>query len=306
MPTGQLHIQLSDLLGAPLKDKVEIDFRPFSGDLGAGGEGMEVSVNMGREIDAIISALPCRGGVGTMYRVSASTPHYRDYSFFQTITENTVNMASDDVEFWIKPGDIKDIVAPEFSALSAKAQDILNTAQMTAPQPDDRDLLGLSGQALYDSLGPLRKAGLLNILKKASHATAAECLPEIEALLVSRQDRLFAFVNAGLEERANASPHYRSADSSLHHPLEGFTLKRSFKSRDAHANLQLTFMVDNATGRMAADIDIDESTGIEHGTEVIHNGLFRSRTNPYLIREFMLSADPLTHSLDPGYAFVFK
>jgi len=31
MPTGQLHIQLSDLLGAPLKDKVEIDFRPFSG-----------------------------------------------------------------------------------------------------------------------------------------------------------------------------------------------------------------------------------------------------------------------------------
>jgi hypothetical protein len=306
MPTGKLNLQLSNLSGTPLNDKVEIDFRPFSNDLGVGGEPMEVALNMGRETDAIISGLLCKGGLGTMYRVSASTPHYRDYSFFQTIVENTVNMASDDVEFWIKPGDVKNVVAPAFSALSAKAQEILTVARMTVEKPEDRDLLGLSGQSLYDALGPLRKACFLNIVKKASHPTAADCLPEIAGLLICRQDRLFAFVNAGLEERVNASPNYRSADSSLHHPLAGFTLKRSFKSRDAHANLQLTFMVENATGRMAADIDIDESSGIEHGKEVIKNALFRSRTNPYLIREFMLSADPVTRSLDPGYTFIFK
>ena len=46
-------------------------------------------------------------------------------------------------------------------------------------------------------------------------------------------------------------------------------MRRSFKSRDAHANIELTFMVENATGRLAADIDIDESSGIEHGLEVI-------------------------------------
>lgn len=59
------------------------------------------------------------------------------------------------------------------------------------------------------------------------------------------------------------------------------------------------------TGALAADIDIDESTGIEHGFEVIRNAVFNKRTNPYLIREFMLAADPLRRSLYPGHRFVF-
>ena len=64
----------------------------------------------------------------------------------------------------------------------------------------------------------------------------------------------------------------------------------SFKSRDAHANIQVTFMTHTDTGAMAADIDIDEASGIEHGFEVIKNAVFRRRTNPYLIREFMAIA----------------
>jgi hypothetical protein len=79
----------------------------------------------------------------------------------------------------------------------------------------------------------------------------------------------------------------------------------SVKSRDAHANLQITFMTDVATGELAADIDIDESSGIEHGIEVIHNALFRKRTNPYLIREFLNAADFSGHSLSPDYHFRF-
>jgi hypothetical protein len=38
---------------------------------------------------------------------------------------------------------------------------------------------------------------------------------------------------------------------------------------------------------------------------VIRNAIFRNRTNPYLIREFMLAADFQEHTLDPGYQFVF-
>jgi hypothetical protein len=79
----------------------------------------------------------------------------------------------------------------------------------------------------------------------------------------------------------------------------------SFKSKDAHANLQVTFMRDKSNGTLAADIDIDESAGIEHGFEVIRNATFHSRTNPYLIHEFLLSADPIGKSLDPGYQFRF-
>jgi hypothetical protein len=260
---------------------------------------------MGSETNAIISELPCRGGLGTMYRVSASTSHYRLYSYFQRIVENTVNGAADDVEFWVKPGEVSDIDAPAFQELPDKVQQILNAAQMKIDKPEDGDLSGLSGPALYNKLGPLRKACLLNIAKKASHETTDNCLLGIEDLLVCRQDRFFAFVNSALLPQLNDSPRFNSAGNGLHPPLAGFSRGPSFKSRDPHANIQLTFMVQDATGRMAADIDIDESSGIKHGLEVIHNAVFKKRTNPYLIREFLLSADPLNHSLDPGYGFVF-
>ena len=305
MPKGKLHLHLTDLRGQAVNGKVELDFERMNGDLGVGGEDMEVSVNMGSETDAIISGLPCRGGIGTMYRVSAATPHCRVYSYFQRIVENTVNGGTDDIEFWVKPGDVSDIDAPAFDELPEKVQQILNAAQMKFNKPEDRELLGLSGIALYEQLGPLRKACLLNIAKKASHETTDNCLLAIEDLLVCRQDRFFAFVNSALLTHVNDSPRFKSAGNGLHPPLEGFSRGPSFKSRDAHANIQLTFMVQDATGRFAADIDIDESSGIEHGLEVIHNGLFKKRTNPYVIREFLLSADPLNHSLDPGYSFIF-
>jgi hypothetical protein len=305
MPKGKLHLHLTDLRGEALNAKVELEFDRMSGDLGVGGEDMEVSINMNAETEAIISGLPCRGGIGTMYRVSASTPHCRVYSYFQRIVEDTVSGGTDDVEFWVKPGDVSDIEAPAFEELPDQVRQILNTAQMKLDKPEDKDLLGLSGAELYEQLGPLRKACLLNIAKKASHETTDNCLLGIEDLLVCRQDRFFAFVNSALLTQVNDSPRFKSAGNGLHPPLAGFSRGPSFKSRDAHANIQLTFMVHDATGRMAADIDIDESSGIEHGLEVIHNAFFKKRTNPYLIREFLLSADPLNHSLDPGYGFIF-
>jgi hypothetical protein len=285
---------------------VEIEFHRFTGDLGAGGESLEVSFKMGADSDIVITKIPCRGGPGTMYKVFSSTPHYRPYSFFQLIREDLVNPAADDIEFWVKPGDVKDILAPEFAELPLQVRAILEQAEMLEGEQEDSDLTGEAGESLYDKLGSLRKACLLNIAKKAAHVSSDNCLPQIEALLLCRQDRFFAFVDMGLADRLQSSPLYKTAPDSLHKPLPGFKMTgQSFKSRDAHANLQVTFMQHIESGRMAADIDIDESSGIEHGFEVIGNALFRKRTNPYLIREFMLSADLQNRSLDPGYSFVF-
>jgi hypothetical protein len=241
-----------------------------------------------------------------MYRVSASAPHHRVYSFFQLIRENSVNAASDDIEFWVKPGDVKDLRAPEFDDLPAHLRTILIDSDMREEKPEDRDLVGKSGNDLYEHLGPLRKACLLNIAKKTSHSSADNCLHLIKSLLMCRQDRFSAFVDSSMPDHLRNSLMYKSAPESLHEPLESFQLTGdSFKTRDAHANLQVTFMRHEDTGVLAADIDIDESSGVEHGFEVIHNALFRKRTNPYLIREFMLSGDLRERSLDPGYSFVF-
>jgi hypothetical protein len=106
-----------------------------------------------------------------MYRVFASTPHHRIYSFFQLIQENSLSSASDDIEFWVRPGDVKDIRAPVFDDLPVHLRTILTGAEMHQEKPEDRDLVGKSGASLYEALGPLRKACLLNIARKTSHPT---------------------------------------------------------------------------------------------------------------------------------------
>jgi hypothetical protein len=303
--TGNLIVQLTDLTDEPVRD-IEVELMRIPGEPGTGGETMHVSL-AGPDPDLTITDISCRGGPGTMYRVLATAAHYRAYGFVQLIQEDRNNTASDDVEFWVKPGDVTDIRAPAFEDLSAQARRILQRAQMIALKPEDRDMVGLAGVDLYKQLGPLRKACLLNLTVKASHqATTGNCLPKIGGVLLCRQDRFFARVDADLPERLRQSPVFKSAPEALHEPLPGFQMAEgSFKSRDAHANLQVTFMREIATGELAADIDIDEASGIEHGFEVIRNATFRKRTNPYLIREFLLSADPSTRSLDPGYRFRF-
>jgi hypothetical protein len=306
MATGNLVVQLTDMTGTAVPD-IEIDLNRMSGPPGAGGEALTVSL-AGPAEELTITAITCREGPGTMYRVLATTDHYRSYGFFQLIQEDRNNTASDDVEFWVKPGDVTDIRAPKFDDLPAAAKRVLREAEMIVlDSEEDEDLVALQGEALYKELGPLRKACFLNLVAKTSHKpTTDNCLPMIHGVLLSRQDRFFARVDPALPERLRRSPLFRSAPETLHEPLPGFQLAEgSFKSRDAHANLQITFMRAAGSDGLAADIDIDESSGIEHGFEVIRNAVFRKKTNPYLIREFLLSADPLHRSLDPGYRFQF-
>ncbi len=292
--------------GEPVKGRINISLTRVPGEPGAGGESLKVSVS-GSVTDLTITGITCRTGPGTMYKVVATAPHFRPYAFFQLIQEDRDNTASDDVEFWVKPGDVTSIQAPSFDQLPERVRAMLDTASMGAVKPEDRDLVGATGAGLYQKLGPLRKACLLNIARKASHAqTTGDCLPYIDGLLLCRQDRCFARVAPELPERLRQSVLFKSAPETLHEPLPGFRLvEGSFKSRDPHANIQITFMQDVSTGELAADIDIDEASGIEHGREVIRNSVYKSRTSPYLIREFLLSADPINFSLSPGYRFAF-
>ena len=159
---------------------------------------------------------------------------------------------------------------------------MLSQARMIVDRREDRSC-GPLGAALYQQMGPLRRACFLNIVKKATHdTTAANCLAAFRDLLIMRQDRLFARVAAGPARSAAPAPMFKSAPGALHEPPPGFSPPlESFKSRDPHANLQVTFMTELATGGLAADIDIDEASGIEHGFEVIRNAVFNNRTNPY-------------------------
>ena len=121
--------------------------------------------------------------------------------------------------------------------------------------------------------------------------------------LVLRQDRCFCMVHDDIVMFLNNSTRFKSVNGTLHKPLRRFHMLEglSFKSKDSHANLQVTLMK-NATGRFAADIDIDEASGIGHGLEVIRNKIGNQRTNPYLVRELLLLHHPTGA---PRYRFVF-
>ncbi len=307
MPRGDLALKITDMAGQPLRAKVGIDLDPLPGLAGAGGERMDLSVNMGASTELKVTGITCQGGQATVYGVKVTAPHRRVYQFFQPIREKRVNQASEDVSLWVKAEDVKGIDAPRFADLGSQLRRILDSAVMQTVESGDADLGGLKGDALYRQLGPLRKACLLNIDRKASHrGTADNCWRFVKSLLVSRQDRIFAIVDPAMADFLHDSPAFKSANPLLHTPLPGFELTGlSMKSTDAHANLQVTFMAETSSGRIAADIDIDESSGIQHGVEVIANALLDNRTNPYLIHEFLLAADPREHTLDPGYGFVF-
>ena len=204
------------------------------------------------------------------------------------------------VRLVVKPSRVRDIRAP---APTRRLSNFLDAAAMVAPEDEDADLVGLSGGTLYDALGPLRQACLLNVFKKAGHKSAGGCGSLLLHPLVLRQDRCFCMVDEAMVGFLNNSTRFKTAKSTLHDPLEGFEmLHLSYKSKDSHANLQVTLMK-NGDGQFAADIDIDEASGFEHGLEVIRNHVGRQRTNPYLVRELLLLQDPV--GLNPRYRFVF-
>lgn len=176
MAKGNLVVQLSDMTGALVKGRVEIDLRRVDGSNGAGGENMKVSVN-GPVGTLTVTGIPCQPGPGTMYEVRASAEHYRTYAFFQLIRENQDNTASDDVEFWVKPGDVANIQAPAFADLPASVRAMCDQARMIVDKPEDREVVGLSGSTLYQQMGPLRKACLLNIVKKVRRRPGAAAWP---------------------------------------------------------------------------------------------------------------------------------
>lgn len=242
MAQGSLKLQVTDLVERGIDGTLRIDFQPTRGS--TGGTGMRASFPLQGHTQLVVEDVQCRGGPGTVYKVRISTRNFRSYAFFQVIQENRLNAPSDShVWLMVNAKRVKDIAAPSFSKLRKPLNLLLSNAKMQAPKKEDRDLQGLQGMALYQALGPLRKACLLNIFTKASHVSSARCFRFLRQPFVFRQDRCFCAVDSNMPEHLRKSARFTSAQNLLHKPLSGYRLEDSFKSQDAHANLQVTFML---------------------------------------------------------------
>lgn len=280
MQGGTLRLEVSNLTGAPVAG-LRFSFRP----LDAGGAPMSAK---GEGLAVVINGIACHGGAGTLYQVRVSAGNYRPYSFFQRMVAGAKNAPSDGRILLVTDvRKVRGISAPSFATLSAAARRMLREA------------------SFYDSLPPMEKACALNVAAKSAHGSSDRCLRHVGQILRVEQDRCFCVVDSAMPAFLQRSGRFKTVNGSLHKPLPGYVRQESYKTLDAHANLQVTLMRKPDTDSWAADIDIDEAAGIQHGFEVIRNKLTGNRTNPYLIRELLLLADWQERTLDPGYEFIF-
>ncbi|MEO5739214.1 MAG: hypothetical protein ABIS29_01285 [Vicinamibacterales bacterium] len=304
MATGGLTIEITNARGGALSGKLHIELEPHAQAIG--GDAMEVSFDVSGHKRFEISNISCHDGPGTLYAFRLTADGYRPYSFFQLMKPRAQNLASEArVRLMTNPKAVSDITAAGFKELPPTFRRALESAVMVELTAEDRDLVGLSGSALYDAMGPMRKASLLNLVAKGLHSSSERIASFVRSPAILRQDRCFAEVDPALHAKLSRADMFKSAPGALHKPPAGFALVDSFKSRDSHANLQVTFMRKLDSDILWADIDIDEASGFEHGFEVIRNAVVDGRTNPYLVRELLLLALD-RQTIDPGYDFVFR
>jgi hypothetical protein len=191
------------------------------------------------------------------------------------------------------------MVAPPWSALPTRAQQALESSRL------DHAPLNVSGQALYEALDDLPRAGLLNLVAKMGATTLLDgstVLDHAQSFYRVRGDRVFANVAKGLRDlvRTAVDAHrFDSVDASLHQPPDRFRLVDSYKTvPDKYGNLQVTFFASVATPlTFRADIDVDDAAGIEHVFQVLGHWITGEGTHPYDIHEILLAHQ----GLDPGY-----
>jgi hypothetical protein len=162
-----------------------------------------------------------------------------------------------------------------------------------------------AGRALYEGIGDLERAGLLNIWAKMLRTplsfSQSRVSDFVDALYRVRGDRFFADVTLSLRDlvkTATAAGQFDPVPEGLHTPPPGFEHAGSYKTRDTHGNLQLTFFASTDPPlRFRVDADIDETRGIEHLFEVLQDSLTGRETHPYDVHEILVFAQ----QLDPGY-----
>jgi hypothetical protein len=289
MATGALKLELLDVRSNGIQDHVLLELVSQNR-----SRRYKNTVFVQREVE--IKGIECNPF--EIYQVCVWPSNYRPAQFFITIREGQT-VTREPLRMPVDAAEVTGIEAPAYERLNPELQRVLQASNIDT-YPDR------NGQELYDVLDPIRKACLLNIFTKASNTILRDgvsCFRHIDGLIRLRGDRFFASTHAAFrEEVQNAGDIFREVSNALHHPPDGYTRDKSFKTNDRYGNLQVSFFRKGETGDdYLVDVDIDEASGVEHGFEVVRNFLTGHETSPYDIREILIAHQ----LLDPGYSFQF-
>jgi hypothetical protein len=288
--TGKLKLDLLDVFGKRLKENVDIALRNI--------QLTHSPVLKSVDASKIINISNLFSGSQGIYQITIDPPSYHPVSHFVNI--NTGGPTEKTIAFPVDISKIVSVTFPTFSNLTKELRTLLTNS------PNVLSFENNTGEALYNTLDDIRRAGVLNIARKtlatrlSNEKSVLSLIKEIREL---RGDRFFAFVEKELREEVKHSVNtglFHSVSGALHHlPAQfvDFTDAGSFKTDDHFGNLQLTFFMKGDD--CVADIDIDDAGGLEHIFQVLKNHFTGSPTHPYNIHEILL----MHQHLDAGYRF---
>lgn len=284
---GQLRLKLLNVYGELLGERVDIILRH---------QNLTDNRVARAPASTRIRIKDLYGAPQGLYRIEVDPPSYLPISQFVSLKASSVTDV--EITFPIDPKKVKSVTFPAFQDLPGDLKKLLeNSSEVLGFE-------GKSGDALYGALDDIRKAGLLNLFKKAANARLSNgktVFPYFQKLNELRGDRFFAATSKELREETKhsvADGLFHRAPELLHHPPAGFTEAGSFKTEDHYGNLQLSFFMSG--DECVVDADIDDAAGLGHVFQVLRNTLSGRPTHPYDIHEILVSYQ----QLDPGYRFV--
>jgi hypothetical protein len=286
--TGTLRLVLQDVRGDRLHEQVDVILKHQV------LSDQRIAKNLAGDKTIVIEGL--HAAPQGVYSILVDPPSYLAIARFVTIRAGSPTDLT--LTFPVDPKKIKDVAFPAYGELPARAREILGASNGVS------SFEGQAGEALYKSLDPVRRAGLLNIVAKAASTVFSGGRPVLDyftQLRDVRGDRLFVMASKELRaETENSVPDdlFRPVDGSMHEPPTGFTRAGSYKSDDRYGNLQLTFFL--CGDDCMVDVDIDDAAGLGHVFQVARNELTGRPTHPYDIREILINFQ----GIDPGYTFV--
>ncbi|HEX6184370.1 MAG TPA: hypothetical protein VFZ44_10860 [Pyrinomonadaceae bacterium] len=287
---GKLRLNLVDVFGRRLQEKVDVSLRNL--------HLTHAPVLRGLDASKVINIKDLFSGPQGVYQLTIDPPSYLPVNQLVRVQSSGPNELT--LPFPVDASKIVSLTFPTFPNLTKELRTLLTNS------PGVFGFENKTGQALYDALDPIRRAGVLNIARK----TLATRLNDTQSVLSLvreirelRGDRFFAFVDKQLREETKNNVHtglFHSVSGVLHNlpaQFQGFTHAGSFKTGETYGNLQLTFF---AMGdELVADIDIDDAGGILHIFQVLRNNFTMNPTHPYNIHQILIQHQ----HLDPGYRF---
>ena len=239
---------------------------------------------------------------GRVYSVQVFPARHRPVG----IVQRALDTSDVDVDLYcpVHPDRVVDTSFPDFADMPAEFGRVLDASTLESESLD-----APGGAALYDSLDPIPRAGLLNLFAKmdVTQVGGRTMWSFVTDVYRVRGDRIFANVSVDFRDHVKSAVsggQFADAPGKLHTPPPGFLSAGSFKHQLFQAGvLQLTFFASDAAAQPGAsptfkiDADIDDAGGIGHVFQVLRNWIGDRDTHPYDIHQILT----FHQLLRPGY-----